>query len=216
MPYIEDEQLTALYKEIETLSDEKIEIENELTEVENDYKKLKKESKLITILLTILVIGTTVTALYFFSKTKEKVNIEAIKTEAVEEYKENLAELQESSGYDENNEPETDAEYEDEDNKEILSSKSTDVETINNNAKGKKIYSVQIAALEERKVPLISANLISTSKVNEEDEFYKFSIGLFSTLEEAQVFRRELVKIGFEDVFVASYIDGRRQQIENP
>jgi hypothetical protein len=35
-------------------------------------------------------------------------------------------------------------------------------------------------------------------------------------LEEARSFRYQLVKMGFEDAFVASYQDGKRIKIEDP
>lgn len=45
--------------------------------------------------------------------------------------------------------------------------------------------------------------------------FYAYSVGNFETLEEAQKFRQELVAMGFNDAFVASYRDGKRIAIED-
>ena len=44
--------------------------------------------------------------------------------------------------------------------------------------------------------------------------YYAYSLGTFETLEEAQKFRKQLVNIGFDDAFVASYQDGQRVKIE--
>ena len=46
--------------------------------------------------------------------------------------------------------------------------------------------------------------------------FYSYSLGNFETLKEAQNFRKQLVDIGFDDAFVASYKEGKRIQIEDP
>ncbi|PHO01812.1 sporulation protein, partial [Rhodobacteraceae bacterium 4F10] len=43
----------------------------------------------------------------------------------------------------------------------------------------------------------------------------KYSLGLYTTLDEAKGLQKELIKIGFNDAFVASYINGKRQKIHN-
>ena len=87
------------------------------------------------------------------------------------------------------------------------------INTIKNNINGEKIYSVQIGAFSENSYTLLSETLAGISS---NGELFKYSIGLFKTLSEAQDFRKELVKIGFEDAFVASYVNGVRKGIENP
>jgi hypothetical protein len=46
--------------------------------------------------------------------------------------------------------------------------------------------------------------------------FYSYSLGNFATLDEAQKFRKQLVDMGFDDAFVASYKEGKRIKIEDP
>ena len=78
-----------------------------------------------------------------------------------------------------------------------------------------KIYSVQVKSFVDNNVTLASEALTNTLFVKT-NPFYSYSLGNFETLEEAQSFRYQLVKMGFEDAFVASYQDGKRVQIEPP
>ncbi len=80
---------------------------------------------------------------------------------------------------------------------------------------GERIYAVQVTAFTENNIPLIS-NSLANSRFVKENPFYSYSLGNFETLEEAQKFRYELVKMGFKDAFVASYKNGKRIEIEEP
>jgi hypothetical protein len=78
-----------------------------------------------------------------------------------------------------------------------------------------KIYSVQVKSFVDNNVTLASEALTNTLFVKT-NPFYSYSLGNFETLEEAQSFRYQLVKMGFDDAFVASYQDGKRVKIEDP
>lgn len=78
-----------------------------------------------------------------------------------------------------------------------------------------KIYSVQVKSFVENNVTLASEALTNTMFVKT-NPFFSYSLGNFGTLQEAQSFRKQLVDIGFQDAFVASYKDGKRLQIEDP
>lgn len=78
-----------------------------------------------------------------------------------------------------------------------------------------KIYSVQVKSFVDNNVTLASEALTNTLFVKT-NPFYAYSLGTFETLEEAQKFRKQLVNIGFQDAFVASYQDGQRLKIESP
>lgn len=78
-----------------------------------------------------------------------------------------------------------------------------------------KIYSVQVKSFVENNVTLASEALTNTLFVKT-NPFYAYSLGNFETLEEAQKFRKQLVQMGFEDAFVASYKGGQRVKIEDP
>lgn len=77
------------------------------------------------------------------------------------------------------------------------------------------IYSVQVKSFVDNNVTLASEALTNTMFVKT-NPFYSYSLGNFQTLEEAQKFRKELVDIGFDDAFVASYKEGKRIKIEAP
>ncbi len=77
------------------------------------------------------------------------------------------------------------------------------------------IYSVQIKSFVDNNMTLASEALNNTMFVKT-NPFYSYSLGNFETLEEAQSFRYQLVKMGFDDAFVASYKDGKRIKIEDP
>ncbi|KPM33217.1 Hypothetical protein I595_120 [Croceitalea dokdonensis DOKDO 023] len=76
-----------------------------------------------------------------------------------------------------------------------------------------KIYSVQVKSFVENNATLASESLTNTMFVKT-NPFYAYSLGAFETLEEAQSFRKQLVQMGFNDAFVASYKDGKRLRIE--
>ncbi|NNJ89213.1 MAG: SPOR domain-containing protein [Eudoraea sp.] len=75
------------------------------------------------------------------------------------------------------------------------------------------IYSVQIKSFVENNLTLSSQSLNNTLFVKT-NPFYSYSLGNFETLEEAQKFRKQLVDMGFDDAFVASYKEGKRLKIE--
>ncbi len=77
------------------------------------------------------------------------------------------------------------------------------------------IYSVQVKSFVDNNMTLSSEALTNTLFVKT-NPFYSYSLGNFETLAEAQSFRYQLVKLGFEDAFVASYKDGKRIKIEDP
>lgn len=78
-----------------------------------------------------------------------------------------------------------------------------------------KIYSVQVKSFVDNNVTLTSNSLANTLFVKT-NPFYSYSLGNFETLNEAQSFRFQLVKMGFNDAFVASYQNGKRLAIEDP
>ncbi|WP_297793386.1 SPOR domain-containing protein [uncultured Eudoraea sp.] len=78
-----------------------------------------------------------------------------------------------------------------------------------------KIYSVQVKSFVDNNLTLSSESLANTMFVKT-NPFYSYSLGNFETLEEARSFRYQLVKMGFDDAFVASYQDGKRIKIEDP
>ncbi|GAA4271764.1 hypothetical protein U6A24_14340 [Aquimarina gracilis] len=78
------------------------------------------------------------------------------------------------------------------------------------------IFSVQIKALNDKKIAAISEKYTNTLVYNDAS-LHKFSLGIFETLKEAQEFRRTLIESGLLDkrIFIISYKDGKRIKIED-
>ena len=76
-----------------------------------------------------------------------------------------------------------------------------------------KIYSVQIKSFVDNNVSLAS-NALTNTMFSKANPYYSYSIGTYSTLEEAQELRKVLIEAGIKDAFVASYKDGKRLKIE--
>lgn|SRR5690606_26760538 len=75
------------------------------------------------------------------------------------------------------------------------------------------IYAVQVAAFEDKGISLYSSELKNINQYKDKP-FNKYALGNFTNLEDANLFRKEMVALGFKDVFVASYKNGKRIKIE--
>ncbi|WP_010178321.1 hypothetical protein [Aquimarina agarilytica] len=75
------------------------------------------------------------------------------------------------------------------------------------------IYAIQIGALDEKSISLYTDSFPQFREFYT-DEFYKYTLGAFESLEEAQIFRKEVLQMGFEDAFIGSYKNGKRIRIE--
>jgi len=205
MPIIQEEELNNLHSEIRSQKNKITDLEDDIKDLSESNEEIEKHRLLLSIAASILLlfvllgIGT-----YLFSpKTfmnKAKFESHGYKVMSIEEFDQM---------------------------KEILDAQSTDSLTEENNAEEEDyykdnnqqsiddtvIYAVQVGAFEEGGIELYSNNLIQFTEVRK-DDFYKYSLGAFETLEEAQTFRKEIVRLGFKDAFVASYKNGKRLRIE--
>jgi len=80
---------------------------------------------------------------------------------------------------------------------------------------GKKIYAVQVSAIEKTHLSLLPLSFSNLNLIKN-NEYLSLSLGAFETLKEAQNFRYELVKAGFKEVFIISHAEGKRIKIEEP
>lgn len=213
MPYLNDDDLASLHKTIDNAEKELNETKKELDEVnseletmnssaeehEEDLKELKKSRIIQNVLLSLLAGIAFAFAYYFYNNGGSNIDVKEIKELEATRVIDSINSLANNT-----NTLNTDNDY---------VSVDESINSIKNNISGEKIYSVQIGAFAKNSHTLLSESLAGISS---NQEFFKYSIGLFETLSEAQDFRRELVKIGFDDAFVASYIDGVRKEIENP
>ncbi|EAR00318.1 SPOR domain-containing protein [Maribacter sp. HTCC2170] len=198
MPFIEESDLLELHKDID-----KAQIINErlLDQIKIKNKELKK-SKIqrnflagITALFLIGTFGiTTYTAGLSTSSDYDNRNNLLVSIDSLEAHKARIDNLRQQ-------------------NEELSLVK--EFYLAKNFLEKEKIYSVQIKSFVDNNVTLASESLTNTLFVKT-NPFYSYSLGNFETLGEAQKFRKQLVDLGFNDAFVASYKEGKRLQIEDP
>lgn len=208
MPFIEEEKFKLMQEDLDNAKLKREEAENELNSVNENFTSFKKKSKRTPILLGLLL-GLALGASYYLYTNNGVVKTTSTTSSDIVLIKKNeglriLDSVKRAqvkikkvikSGVNENN----------------LDSTISDV---SENTTGETMYSVQIGVFSKKKYALLSSKTIP-SIVNSADGYFKYSLGLFTTLNEAKNLKNELIKVGFKDAFVASYIDGKRQKIHN-
>jgi hypothetical protein len=198
MPFIEESDLLELHKDID-----KAQIINErlLDQIKIKNKELKKskvQRNFLAVITGLFLVGTfgitTYTAGLSTSNNLENRNNLLVSIDSLEAHKARIDNLRQQ-----NEELSLVKEF-------YLAKSFLDKE---------KIYSVQIKSFVDNNVTLASEALTNTLFVKT-NPFYSYSLGNFETLQEAQKFRKQLVDLGFNDAFVASYKEGKRLQIEDP
>lgn len=198
MPFIEESDLLELHKDID-----KAQIINErlLDQIKIKNKELKKskiQRNLLAGITGLFLIGTlgimSYTAGLTTSNNFENSNNLLVSIDSLEAHKARIDNLRQQ-------------------NEELSLVK--EFYLAKNFLEKEKIYSVQIKSFVDNNVTLASEALTNTLFVKT-NPFYSYSLGNFETLQEAQMFRKQLVDLGFNDAFVASYKEGKRLQIEDP
>ena len=208
MPFLNDQELENLQQEIKDLNSKNEELENELSERIEEVGDVKSTARNRNILLSFLA-GIAIAFAVYFYKNGADSNLGKIKKQEANRVLDSINDANDSDSYDENEDS-----YENEDALSDNSTSTTEaISSIKQNIKGETVYSVQIGAFTEKSYPLLSE---SFTAILSNGEYLRYSIGVFKTLKEAQNFRKQLLKMGFEDAFVASFINGNRQQIHKP
>ena len=198
MPFIEESDLLELHKDID-----KAQIINErlLDQIKIKNKELKKskvQRNFLAVITGLFLIGTfgitTYTAGLSTSNNLENRNNLLVSIDSLEAHKARIDNLRQQ-------------------NEELSLVK--EFYLAKSFLEKEKIYSVQIKSFVDNNVTLASEALTNTLFVKT-NPFYSYSLGNFETLQEAQKFRKQLVDLGFNDAFVASYKEGKRLQIEDP
>ncbi len=198
MPFIEESDLLELHKDID-----KAQIINErlLDQIKIKNKELKKskiQRNLLAGITGLFLIGTlaitSFTAGLSKSNNFENSNNLLVSIDSLEAHKARIDNLRQQ-------------------NEELSLVK--EFYLAKNFLEKEKIYSVQIKSFVDNNITLASEALTNTLFVKT-NPFYSYSLGNFETLQEAQKFRKQLVDLGFNDAFVASYKEGKRLQIEDP
>jgi hypothetical protein len=73
-------------------------------------------------------------------------------------------------------------------------------------------YSVQVGAYEKRDLQLYDGGLMQF-RMFKDDILFKYSLGVFSSYDEAHRFRKEMLQLGLKDAFVQAYSDGKPIEI---
>ncbi|RSC93111.1 SPOR domain-containing protein [Tenacibaculum singaporense] len=211
MPFIEEEKFKLMQEDLDNAKLKREEAESELSSTQEELVALKKSSKNLPIFLGLLL-GLALGAAYYFyanggSSAINNIDIEAVKKKEAYRVLDSISRAQARAARNAD---------ESENNVSSNSNINTDAvaDEVAENTSGQTIYSVQIGVLSENKYPLLSSEIIP-STVTTDDGYFKYSLGLYTTLDEAKDLQKELIKIGFSDAFVASYINGKRQKIHN-
>ncbi|CAM1354972.1 hypothetical protein [Tenacibaculum ascidiaceicola] len=213
MPFIEEEKFKLMHEDLDNAKLKREEAESELSSTQEELAALKKSSKTLPIFLGLLL-GLALGAAYYFyanggSSAINNIDIEAVKKKEAYRVLDSINRAQARAA---RNAEESDSDISSNSNSDINT--ETLADEVAQNTNGQTIYSVQIGVLSENKYPLLSSEVIP-STVTTNDGYFKYSLGLYTTLDEAKGLQKELIKIGFNDAFVASYINGKRQKIHN-
>lgn len=226
MPFIEEEKFKLMQEDLDNAKLKREEAENELTNAQEELASVKKNSFILPIILGLLFGLSSGAAYYFYtnggSNAINNVDVVAVKKEEALRVIDSInraqaRELRNSSTEQISNEASNSEEIADATNSATNDGQTTATPTPSDVASansGETIYSVQIGIFSEKKYPLISSESIP-SVATFSNGYFKYSVGLFKTADEARALRKELRSIGFKDAFVASYIDGKRQKIIN-
>lgn len=199
MPYIDENHLVNLHKTIENKELQEQKLLNELKKQRVEQDKLYRSRNVLRVvslgLFVVLVLGIV---LYFLKPTVyinerhlESQNKLIIEKGELNHFENKISTLNQQLL------------------KQPIHSSNTGVALIDTAL----IYAVQVAAFEHKGISLYS-NELRNIKTYKDKPFNKYALGNFTNLNDANMFRREMVALGFKDVFVASYKNGKRIKIE--
>ncbi|WP_062055524.1 SPOR domain-containing protein [Aquimarina longa] len=197
MPFITDEELQNYKDQIENAEEAKRTADYTRSKAVKDEQEKSQKFKIATIILGIIALLGVAGTVYFMSfntpenmvtrkKHKSEITKRDTKIATLEETVQNLSMNQEVDG--------------------------THTGSSGSIA-GQVIYAVQIGAFESKDLSLYSKNFVNFKEIKSEG-YNKYALGNFKKLDEAKVFRRELVRLGFKSAFIASYKNGSRLKIE--
>lgn len=198
MPFITDEELQNYKDQIEKAEESKRTADYVRTKAVKDEQEKSRKFKTATIILGILALLGVAGTVYFmnFNTPDNMVTQKKHKSE-ITQRDNKITELTQT-----------------------IQNLSMNQEVGNTNnsgsagsLKGEKVYAVQIGAFESKDLSLYSKNFVNFKEIKSEG-YNKYALGNFETLEEAKVFRREIVRLGFKSAFIASYQNGERIKIE--
>jgi len=213
MPFIEEEKFKLIQEDLDNSKLERENAENKLASTQEEFSAFKRSSRGLSIFLGLLLGLASGAAYYFYayggSSAINNIDVEAVKKQEAYRVLDSISRAEARASRNNNGIDEA---------SNGVDASSIDIEKATNEVaegtRGETIYSVQIGVLSDKQYPLLSSKVIPSIVANAEG-YFKYSLGLFLTLDEARELKKELIKLGFEDAFIASYINGERQQIHN-
>ena len=180
MPFIDDEQLAALYKEVD--QEKKASAFFQDLHQKNKQRlsrlKLYQYSAILSFVLFLL-------SLVYFLSSADAAEVLTDTT-----LTERIAQLEREN--------------------QLLGGEAEDLQE---QLKTEKVFTVQIMASSDDDILLFSENFVNF-RAHPLKEFNAYSLGNFSTEEEAEAFRQELIALGLPDVWVTAYQNGKRILID--
>ena len=197
MPYLSEEELLELKTQVEDAQEQKCVSDFANTKALRDEKEKADKFKIATIILGVVALLGVAGTIYFmnFSTPSDMIS--------KKEYKSRVAVLEKKI----------------EEQTQNINELNTALESKANNPKSsgslndQVVYAVQIGAFEDKNLSLYSDKFVNFREIKS-GGFNKYALGNFETLEEAKRFRREMVKLGFRNAFIASYQNDQRIKIE--
>ena len=180
MPFIDDEQLAALYKEV----DQEKKASAFFQDLHQKNKQRLSRLKLYQYTAILSFVLFLASLVYFLSS--------AAAAEVVTDttLTERIAQLEREN--------------------QLLGGEA---EGLQEQLKKEKVFTVQIMASSNDDILLFSENFVNF-RAHPLKEFNAYSLGNFSTEEEAEAFRQELIALGLPDVWVTAYQNGKRILID--
>ncbi|WP_378186644.1 SPOR domain-containing protein [Aquimarina sp. W85] len=196
MPYLTEEELQELQVQLDQAKEEKRVADYSHNKALRDEREAAGKFKIATIILGILALLGVAGTIYFMSFNTDGNTIsKSAHNKKVENLQEKINTLEESNGA-------LLAKYE-----------NGDFQQSEGSLSGETVYAVQIGAFEKKDLSLYSDGFTNFKEIRA-GEYNKYALGNFKTLEEAKRFRKEMVRMGFRDAFIASYQNNQRVKIE--
>jgi len=200
MPYISDDELLDFQVQIDEAKEEKRAIDYTHNQELKDEKEQTRKFKIATLILGIVALLGVAGTVYFMNNNSAKGLIS--KAEADKQaipLKNKITELEET--------------IKNLSMDQELNASSLDSDQDRASLQDQLIYAVQIGAFEKKDLSLYSDKFVNFREIKS-GRFNKYALGNFASLPEAKKFRRELVRLGFRNAFIASYQNGKRIKIE--
>ncbi len=199
MPFIEEDNLLDLYKKIDKSEANNLRLQDQISYKNREVTKSVKQRNFFVVAGVISVIICAIVISFSLGVRNTVNNLKATSADKVTIPIDSIESLKNKA--------------------RVLETQNTQLNAVRdfylakNLLDGKKIYTIQLSAIEQSHLSLLPLSF-SNLRLIKNNEYLSLSLGAFETLKEAQTFRYELVKVGFDEVFIISYKEGKRIQIE--